>query len=342
MFTINENEVLNYLAVNKNESQKELIAKDKYTAEELFNLNIQGVPFLWKNLIPQTGLCCLTGSSDCNKSTLLRQLALEIAAKSDSFLGFELKGRTNKVIYLSTEDDANSIAAILRKHYPQGIPGETLKNVLFTFNTENHIHELDKELSFQPRDAVFVDTWADLFDGDINQTSKVRANLEGYKKLALKHKCAFVFIHHQGKASEGNAPSKNSLLGSQGFEAKMRTVIDLRRETGNKRLMTIVKGNYTEDKLKNKSFVLELDETRMLFHKNDDIIKLTGDYGIKGLRVKYEKEVLMKVAIPLRNSGLSFEKIHTILSEKYGKNSPGITTLKNWFLEQSDSQSPNI
>jgi RecA-family ATPase len=340
MNNINIEEVAVELLSGKNNKQEkqELVAKDIYTAEELFNMKIKEIPFLWQNLIPQTGLACLTGSSDSNKSTLLRQLALEIAIESDDCLGFKLNAKHNKVIYVSTEDDANSIAALLSKQYFDGLPIEALRNIRFLFNTEKHIQSLDKMLTEQKADLVIVDTWTDLFGGDINQSNKVRASFEEYKKLSLKHGCAFIFVHHQGKSSEGNAPSKNNLLGSQGIEAKMRTVIELRRDTGSRRLMTITKGNYTADSIKGKSFVLELTEKHMIFERKDESVNLAAQIG---LIAKYDKEEIMKISIPLRAKDVSYEKILIQLKEKFGENVPALTTLKNWFPKQSGSQSPS-
>jgi RecA-family ATPase len=313
---------------------KETTVKDIYTAEELFNMNIKEVPFLWENLIPQTGLCCLTGSSDCNKSTLLRQLAIEIALKSDEILGFKVNAKYNNIIYISTEDDANSIAASLRKQYTEELPMEALRNIRFMFNTENHLVKLNKMLTEQKSDLVIIDTWTDLFMGDINQSNKVRASFEDYKKLSVKHGCAFAFVHHQGKSSEGNAPSKNNLLGSQGIEAKMRTVIELRRDkdVSGRRLMTITKGNYTSDKIKGKSFVLDLDEDVMLFERNHEV-KSATELGFANIKVKYSKEQIMNSAIALRKEGMSYEKMYVQLKDKFGEEMPGITTLKNWFKE---------
>jgi len=323
--------------------QQEFIAKDIYTAEELFNMKITEVPFLWQNLIPQTGLCCLTGSSDCNKSTLLRQLAMAISLGKDSFLGLKLNPKHQKVIYVSTEDDANSIAAYISKQYPGNDIVEARKNISFLFNTDKYIYRLNEMLAQQKGDVVIIDTWTDLFTGDINQSNKVRANFDQFMHLSRKHGCAFIFVHHQGKSSEGNAPSKNNLLGSQGIEAKMRTVIELRRDKdkGNIRLMTITKGNYTSDKIKGKPFVLELDEEKMLFQRQNEAESLNTNYGFSDLKKKYSKDDILKVAMPLRAKGLSFEKILSQLTKQFGKDTPGITTLKTWLKGQSGSQLPS-
>ncbi|NSL89337.1 AAA family ATPase [Chitinophaga sp. Mgbs1] len=331
------------LITGKPAQSKELIAKHIYTAEELFNLKIKEIPFLWQNLVAQTGLCCLTGSSDCNKSTLLRQLALEIALESEEFLGFKLNAKHNKVIYVSTEDDANSIGALIGKQFVEGLPVKALGNIRFLFSTANLIKELHDMLAEQLVDLVIIDTWTDTFQGDINQSNRVRMNFEQFKNLSMKFGCAFIFVHHQGKASEGNAPSKNNLLGSQGIEAKMRTVIELRRDktASNRRLMTVVKGNYTNDNLKGKPFVLELNEQVMLFGRRADVDSSLLSLDFNPVNKKYNKDEILKVAIPLRSKGVSFEKTLVQLEEQFGKEVPSLTTLKNWFTEQSVSQPPS-
>lgn len=46
-----------------------------YTLKELVDLNIQSVPFLWDGILPQSGVGFITGPSDSNKSTFIKQLA---------------------------------------------------------------------------------------------------------------------------------------------------------------------------------------------------------------------------------------------------------------------------
>jgi RecA-family ATPase len=317
------------------------IYKDIYTAKELRRMNIKQIPFLLDGIIPQVGLSCLTGSSDCNKSTLLRQLAIDIAVGKDSFLGFKLTPKHRNVIYVSTEDDCTAISAFTNMQYPNNLSDEILDQIHFIFNKDKHIDLLKKLFAQHKFDLVIIDGLTDMIKGDLNQTTVVRSVLNVYNQLSMEHRCAFIFVHHQGKRTEDNAPSKNNLLGSQGIEAKMRAVIELRRDTGNRRLMTITKGNYSKDSLKGKSFVLELQENTMLFQRRDEAVNLNASYGFGDLKIKYSKEDIMKVAVPLRAGGLSFEKLHTQITEQFGKDAPGLTTLKTWFKGQSDSQSPS-
>lgn len=325
--------------MKRSDSVKQAISyKGAYTARELYSMKIMEVPFLLEGLIPKTGLACLTGSSDCNKSTLLRQLVISIALGMDSFLGFKLSAINKKCIYISTEDDQYATAALLTKQYSSEMPEEALDNIYFMFNIEGHIKELERVLTRTKTDLVILDSWTDLFSGDINQTSKVRASLEPYSKLAQKHGCAFVFIHHQGKRSEEKSPNKNNLLGSQGIEAKVRTLIELRRDSGNRRLLTVIKGNYTKDSIKGKSFVLEISEETMLLQRKDEIVN--SGYGFEN--IKSDKEDIKKQAIKLKAEGLSYQKVQKQLAEQFGEKAPGLTTVRNWDKGQSVSPSPNI
>ena len=65
--------------------------------------------------------------------------------------------------------------------------------------------------------------------------------------------------------------SKDNLLGSQGFEGKMRLVIELRKDnsTPSKRHLCIVKGNYITEEFKKESYVLEFTE-KMIFIKTTE------------------------------------------------------------------------
>jgi uncharacterized membrane protein YcgQ (UPF0703/DUF1980 family) len=96
--------------------------------------------------------------------------------------------------------------------------------------------------------------------------------------------------------------------------------------------MTITKGNYTSDKIKGKSFVLDLDEDVMLFERNHEV-KSATELGFANIKVKYSKEQIMNSAIALRKEGMSYEKMYVQLKDKFGEEMPGITTLKNWFKE---------
>jgi RecA-family ATPase len=219
--------------------------KNIINGASIMNMKVEQLPYLIEGLIPKTGLVCLGGSSDTGKSSLLRQLAVSISAGRDEFLGFKLNQTRRRVLYISTEDDSTAMAYLLNK-YSGIIKPEQLENLLFMFDTTDYFLRIEEVLSENPVDAIIVDAFTDLFPGQINVTNEVRRYLNIYSNIAEKHQCAVIFLHHTGKRTEDLLPSKSNLIGSQGFEGKMRLVLELRkdRKDNSYRHLCIVKGNY--------------------------------------------------------------------------------------------------
>jgi KaiC/GvpD/RAD55 family RecA-like ATPase/predicted XRE-type DNA-binding protein len=242
------------------------LSKPFYTGEDLLNYDVKELPYLIESLFPQTGIVALGGSSDTGKSTFLRQLAIDIVTRSNDFIGFPIKAKHNKVIYVSSEDDILSISHLLYKQ-KQGyhITPSELKNLIYIFETDNLKTKIETILKSVSVDAIIIDAYSDIIKTDFNSLG-VRSHLNEYRDLALKYNCLVVFLHHTGKSSEDKAPSKNNLLGSQGFEGKMRLVIELRRDKSDNTLrhMCIVKGNYVKDEEKGSSYLLEFNKN-MIF-----------------------------------------------------------------------------
>jgi len=259
------------------------------SARELLEMEITEVPTLLRPFLPATGLVAVVGSSDSGKSTFSRQLAIAVASDSDTFLGFELTPQRSRVIYVSTEDDKDATAALIFKQFGEDKqPKRVLSNLTYLFDTKDLIKRLDAELSCNPADLVICDSYMDLFDrGDSNSNNQVRRFLEPYANLAKKHQCLFLFIHHTGKRTDGTEPSKHNIIGSQGFEARMRAVLELRQEELGRRLLTLVKGNYVSQALKNKGFVLGFDENTLTFTMTDEHVSYSQGAVKKPTKLKY-------------------------------------------------------
>lgn len=293
------------------------------TGEDLLNDNIDSIPVLVEPFLHRVGLACLAGSSDTGKSSLLRQLAIDIVTGSPNFLGFPILATHNSVIFVPTEDDQNASAYLLKKQ-TQGFHAEQLKNLRFLFDTDNLLSELDARLTAQPADLVVIDCFADAYAGDLKDTQKIRTYLHPFQKLAEKHQCLFLFLHHTGKRTEGFEPNKNNLLSGQGFEAKMRLVIELRADVmrADIRHLCIVKGNYLPASYKKESFVLNFIADQFRFVNTDErtpfemLVKRTDDEG----RIKYE------YAVSLQKEGKTLDEIAQILGYA---NRSGVSKLLN-------------
>jgi RecA-family ATPase len=108
---------------------------------------------------------------------------------------------------------------------------------------------------------VVIDAFGDLYTGDANKTNQIRQFLHDYSQLAQKHECLVLWLHHTGKRTDDEAPSKHNVIGGQGFEGKMRLLLELRRDHHDQSLrhLCIVKGNYLPDTYKNESYVLRFE-----------------------------------------------------------------------------------
>ena len=285
--------------------------KDIYDAHELFNLNIQEVPKLVTPFFQKEGLASLVGTSDTGKSTFLRQLALSIVLKKDTFLDFKLNPTHGKVIYVSTEDGVHSIGNSIKKQITS-ITNENddlklLKNLKFIFDTEQLYLKLNKSISKEPVDLIIIDAFTDVFSKEINSNTQVRSFLNHYDNLAKKNNCLIIFLHHTGKRTQYNNPSKDSIIGSQGFEAKMRAVIELKpnHKKPRQKDLWVLKSNFLDSTHKSKSYTLNLTK--------DMVFSNTGLRGSKNVKAKSNNTEILKKVLELKDEGHSYRKIEELL-----------------------------
>lgn len=289
--------------------------KSTFDALELYNLEIDTVPKLLDPFFQKVGLAALVGTSDSGKSTFLRQLSLNIVLQKETFIGCKLNSESNKVIYVSTEDDSNSVSAAIRKQVnymilqEENLDFSLLKNLQFIFDTENLLEKLKKSLEKEPCDLIVIDAFSDVFAKEINANTQVRQFLNDYDKIAKKYNCLIIFLHHIGKNTQKNTPSKDSIIGSQAFEAKMRVVIELRPSSykENCKDLWVLKANFLDSSFKTKSYVLEMNEA-LLF-------KETGERNSKVQNIKKGNTTIINKVLELKNKGLSVRQIEAELKD---------------------------
>jgi archaellum biogenesis ATPase FlaH len=217
-------------------------------------------------IFPCVGVMAVVGTSDTGKSSFLRQLAFAIAYGESNFLGYKINAVHNRALYVTTEDDLGSIKRLLKIQF--GIPEEIEKTerLKFIFDSDDILNRIGNEIAKVPVDLIIIDAFADIFTGQLNANNEVRVFLNAYRELAIKHNCLIIFLHHTGKWTENKEPNKNNSIGSQGFEAKLRLLVEIRKDPRDRgiRHLCIVKGNYLPDEFKRGSIATRFNE-RMLF-----------------------------------------------------------------------------
>ena len=277
-------------------------------ADIIKNKNYKNVEFLVDKLIPQGTLCALVGESDTGKSSLLRQLALSLVYGDSDFLGFKLKESCRNVIYVSTEDGEMATSVWLNKYFGEEIAkDDRLSKLKYVYNTEGIIKNLREVVSTNCVDLIIIDSYADLFTGSMNNSNEVRSFLNMYNSIANEFGVTAVFLHHTKKASAGMVPNKNSILGSQGFEAKMRSVLMLTQDDSQESLrhLCIVKNNYLPESEKSMSYVLRFNE-HLAFDNTGDRVRL-NDLAL---------EDWIEDAKKMKEDGMSYREISDKLSKK--------------------------
>jgi RecA-family ATPase len=309
---------------------KKLSEKNIITATELFDLNMSEVPKLLSPFLQKVGVAALVGSSDTGKSTLLRQFGLHIALKIKTFLNFRIKAEYHRVLYISTEDDPYTVSNAIRKQASKlkeedpTIDLNLLENYVFSFSPDKPFETVKKQLEENKYDLVILDAFADIFSGEINANTQVRQFLNKFDNLAKKHECLMVFLHHIGKRTDRLKAHKDNIIGTQAFEAKMRSVLELRKNPNDpkQRDLWVLKANFLGDNQKNKSFVLSFDSS-LIFNN-------TEDRGT-GKKANTQTPKVLELVTEYYNEGLSDREIAKRLQEtsyKLEKSSVNVITKK--------------
>lgn len=289
---------------NQNENEKE---KKVFTATEILRYE-EDVRYLVNPLFLDRGLVAVAGSSDLGKSCLLRQLAIQIACGDRHFLNFPLIPKYSRAIIVCSEDDVKSIKKCLQMQRPD-ISQEQSDRLRFVFDDEHILDTLGNLIKAAAVDIVIVDCFLDVFKGDLRNTTEIRSLLNKFKKLSDQYGCLVMFLHHTGKRTEYGAPSKNDLLSGQGFEAKMRVVLMLSEDRSNpmQRHLTIVKGNYLPKAMKQNTYVLLFDETRLTFSHTGEHVPVSSLSKTKEAD-QLRKELFFEI-VHLKDKGLTHEQV---------------------------------
>lgn len=250
------------VAVNSDKNETEQKSMFLSALDLLNDKNIKQ-SYLIEGLIAVGEVGLVVGPSDTGKSIFTRQIAVSIALGKDSVIGLQLNTRHNRSIVVSTEDNKASWKDKIEKYGLIDDEKSKLSNLSIVFDEEFSTKTLEEELIKNPADLVVIDVFTDLFKGDLNNVIHVRNFFKPYKVLAHKYGSSIIFIHHLSKKGEQSSPSKLNVSGSQGIEATMRYVLELRKDPNDMdaRHLIITKGNNFTPQEKSISRKLKLLST---------------------------------------------------------------------------------
>lgn len=255
-----------------------------HSLSELSAMDLPEEVALLHPILPQIGIAALVGVPDSGKSMFARELALRIAAGSSEFIGYELRPRHNRAIFVSTEDDKRTTRNVMMRQVTHLMESntvslskqETMNNLRVLIGSGINSHEmiklLDGECKKQPVDIIIIDSFGDTFaEYDGNSNSQIRTALKPFGSFAQDYECLILFLAHVNKSSYFDSPTQAHVQGASSFAAKTRVVIDLRAANDDpaQRYLTITKGNYVPNEFKTHG-------RQILFNKDTFLNEYTG------------------------------------------------------------------
>jgi hypothetical protein len=135
-----------------------------------------------------------------------------------------------------------------------------------------------------------IDSFGDIFKGgDSNNNMAMRNTVKTFDKIAKKHNCLILFVHHINKGAYRQAPGQEHIQGGAGLMQKVRLGIQLSEGDNNTRCFTVVKGNYCPKEYKQNSLVLDFSEETFLFSNTGKLIP-TSELGTQPNEDKKEEK----------------------------------------------------
>ncbi|PIF63226.1 AAA family ATPase [Flavobacterium sp. 11] len=302
--------------------------KTIFNAVELMEMGDVEQRYLMKPIFPQKGSAVLAGKPDTGKSQFARQFCIQVALGLKDFIGFEINPAHGKSIYIATEDNIEATRFLLNKQVT-GLGEKATENLRFMFadtmEQEEVLKELDKALKDEPADLVVMDSFGDIFKGnDSNNNMVMRNTVKLFDKIAKRHNCLILFVHHVNKGAYKSAPGQEQIQGGSGLTQKVRLAIILSEGEGNIRYFTVVKGNYCPKEYKQNSIELFFSEADFLFRNTGKMVP-TNELGTQ---TSYDKKQdsqkeLEKVAETiLKNKLISYGDFTKQFMEKTNKSEP--------------------
>ena len=186
-----------------------------FNYEELVNMPEENIDWVVHDFVPAKGVTILGGKRSSYKTWIALNLALAVASGS-KFLGQYDTNKRN-VLYINQENPTPVIAARLRQLKELSAKGRDIGFINFSgfnFNKPVWPDWLEKTIEREKIGLIVADPFAgchDIKEDDAGEMRLLLTNILG--RLANKHGCAFILIHHlrKGVAGGGRVQSNDPM-----------------------------------------------------------------------------------------------------------------------------------
>lgn len=323
--------------MSENKQPKKL--SSTLTATQLLALKEETERYLLEPVLPKIGTGVLVGRPDTGKSQFARQFCLSVANGDTDFLGFKLHLIQKKALYLATEDDHLNTRHLLGKQVTEKT--YNTDNLKFVFadlmTTKEIIATLHKELKKDPVDLIIVDAFGDVFQGvDSNNNTAMRNTAKAFDKVAKQYNCFLLFVHHINKAAYDQAPNQKHIQGGSGLAQKVRSAIQLSVGPGRYRYLSVTKGNYCPQDVKENAFELEFNEQTFSFSFTGNRIdpsNLSSDKKEKKEEEKLQTLINLSELVFMDQDELTYKEMTSRIEKLTSK---GVATAKRYIRSMTD------
>lgn len=220
-----------------------------------------------EGIVVRNGLTLLYGDSTVGKTTFCLYMTDSVQHGKDLF---GLKCKQGNVVFIENDEPAE----LLKSHRDKvGLPAKlrvTSVDIIWDAGNKRFNEELGDLLYYHSPDIVVIDAFTSLGIPDITRPESALV-LDEMRRLAEKHHCAMVIIHHTNKAGEQ--------MGSSLHKAKMDSIVSLSKVSNDTIMLT-------QDKVRGSKFqpkviefnqnTLEMKDAKMSIKDQVVLLKAQG------------------------------------------------------------------
>lgn len=217
--------------IRKPQTKPKLQSFDFITLEDLMKRPPQKVNWLVEKMLPMGGTSIVAAKPKVGKSTLLRQMAMNVS-RGESFLGYSTT--QGSVLILSVEEKIDE----MKKHFmDMGANGTEPIFIHASRAPEDALPLLRKEIDRVRPALVIIDTLFKVIRvQDSNDYAVVTTALEPVQDLARETGAHILSVHHMGK---GERDGGDGILGSTAIFGAFDTAVLLNRKEQKRTFQTV-------------------------------------------------------------------------------------------------------